>query len=170
MTVLWYAIGIYMVGIAIVLYVRPRIMFRENGMWKEFGLATEADQTICPFWMFAIVWAILSYALGNLISIFFASVALSSLSEGTSNTVTSANANTSTASTSTTNTTIPNTFMQPITQYPNAAPQFPTFAPNPPSMPKSPGYYILDPYAAPTHPRYIYYGPEPPGITPLGGQ
>lgn len=32
---------------------------------------------------------------------------------------------------------------------------------------KVPGYYILDPYATPAHPRYIYYGSEPPGITPV---
>ncbi len=170
MAVLWYAIGIYMVGIAAVLYFRPRIMFRENGMWKEFGLATEGDQTIFPFWMFALVWAILSYALGNLISIFFASVALSSLADTsavTTPTATPGTMNTAAQPTSS----VPNaSFMQPITQYPNTTPAFPTFASGPPSQARSPGYYILDPYAAPTHPRYIYYGPDPPGITPLGGQ
>ncbi len=154
MSVLWYAIGIYIVGVAIVLYIRPRTMFRENGLWREFGLATETEQTIFPFWMFAMIWAILSYALANLISIFFASVALSS---------TGTTPATSTLS-NTSNITPPNaSFLQPISGHPN----MPMAAPMAPTMnTKAPGYYILDPYASPAHPRYLYYGPEPPG----GGQ
>lgn len=153
MTVLWYAIGIYIIGAAIVLYSRPRIMFREDGMWKEFGLATETDQTIFPFWMFALLWAIISYALASLLSIFFASVALRS-APNMSNSNISPNAS----------------FLQPISSYPNMQPvqpvqPMPTAMPAP--TPKVPGYYILDPYANPVNPRYIYYGIEPPGITPV---
>jgi hypothetical protein len=105
------------------------------------------------------VWAILSYALASLLSIFFASVALRSEQP-------KANAS----------------FLQPISAHPNAYPNaYPTAHSNmhvsaPPVLPtlpatmpnmaaKTPGYYILDPYATPAHPRYIYYGPEPPGIT-----
>jgi hypothetical protein len=171
MTVLWYAIGIYMIGVAVVLYSRPRTMFREDGMWKEFGLASDTDQTIFPFWMFALIWAILSYAIASLISMFFASIALKS--ESTSIATAANNA--------------PNaSFIQPISSHPNtnvgsvvAAPPVGTFGiptamqaampPNSmPSIPNAParvpGYYILDPYANPAHPRYIYYGPEPPGV------
>jgi hypothetical protein len=160
MTVLWYAIGIYMIGVAIVLYIRPRIMFHENGIWKEFGLATEADQTIFPFWMFALVWAILSYALATLVLMFFASVTMKSAESH-----------------------VNASFMMPISSNPNIAPvptmptmsTMPTMAPvaTMPTMPMSvtntpmnsrvPGYYILDPYANPAQPRYIYYGTEPPG-------
>jgi hypothetical protein len=146
-----------MAGVGIVLYLRPRLMFLENGIWKEFGLATEADQTIFPFWMFAIVWAILSYALGSLLSMFFASVAMkSSDMPQASNTVPNAS------------------FIQPISAAnPNWSPaaqaHFATSATPTtiaPTMPtRSPGYYILDPYANPATPRYIYYGPEPPGFT-----
>jgi hypothetical protein len=159
MTVLWYAIGIYIVGVAIVLYARPQIMFREDGMWKEFGLATETNQTIFPFWMFALVWAILSYALASLMSIFFASVALRSEQPSA---LAMAKPNAS--------------FMQPISTHPNV-PMMPTLPTQSlPSMiappmtnaaTKVPGYYILDPYATPAHPRYIYYGSEPPGIPPV---
>jgi hypothetical protein len=165
MTVLWYAIGIYMIGVAIVLYLRPRTMFRENGMWKEFGLATDAEQTIFPFWMFSIIWAILSYALANLISIFFASVTLKSESASAATAATATNS----------------TFIQPISSHPNtmvaAQPVGTVGMPTAmqaampismPSMPATnarvPGYYILDPYANPAHPRYIYYGSEPPGM------
>jgi hypothetical protein len=101
---------------------------------------------------------------------FFASIALKS--ESVSATATATN---------TTN----SAFIQPISSHPNtivAAPPvgsvgtfgMPTamqaaMPPNSmPSMPNTParvpGYYILDPYANPAHPRYIYYGPEPPGV------
>jgi hypothetical protein len=101
---------------------------------------------------------------------FFASIALKS--ETTMNT-------------NTTNTTN-SAFIQPISSHPNtmvAAPPvgsvgsmgMPTAmqAAMPSMMPSAtttsvsarvPGYYILDPYANPAHPRYIYYGPEPPGM------
>jgi hypothetical protein len=164
MAVVWYAIGIYMVGVAYMLYVRPSIMFRENGMWKEFGLNTQQDsQTIFPFWMFAVVWAILSYAFASMVSMFFAAITLKSVLGDTTTAATAATAATVAA------TTAPNaSFMQPISQHP--AINMPT-----PSallqlqpqqtqqQPKVPGYYILDPYANPAQPRYIYYGTEPPG-------
>lgn len=150
MGTLWYAFGIYMAGVGIVLYLRPRLMFLENGIWKEFGLATEADQTIFPFWMFAIVWAIISYALASLLSMFFASVAMKSADvPQASNTVPNAS------------------FIQPISANPNWSPAATAhFATNvQPLAQRTPGYYILDPYANPATPRYIYYGPEPPGFT-----
>jgi hypothetical protein len=37
-------------------------MFTEDGNWKEFGLGRNRKQyTWMPFWLFAIMWAILSY-------------------------------------------------------------------------------------------------------------
>jgi hypothetical protein len=156
MTVLWYAIGIYIVGTAIVLYVRPRIMFREDGMWKEFGLATETDQTIFPFWMFALLWAIVSYALANLLSIFFASVAIRSTNTAMPATATATAANLNAS------------FIQPISSHPNGQPaSYITPTTTAATTAKVPGYYILDPYASPVNPRYIYYGMEPPGVTPV---
>lgn len=151
MGTIWYAIGIYMIGIAVVLYIRPKSMFQENGMWKEFGLSAH-QQTVFPFWMFALVWAILSYALANLVAMFFASVALRSSDAP-----------------------INHSFLQPISTHPNVQPlpaAMPAAMPMPtmpamPAMPtKAPGYYILDPYANPAQPRYLYYGTEPPGFTP----
>jgi len=40
-------------------------MFQANGAWKEFGYkrAPESRYTIFPVWLFAITWAILSYAI-----------------------------------------------------------------------------------------------------------
>ena len=39
-------------------------MFREDGRWKEFGIGRDPKNfTYLPFWLFAIIWAILSYVL-----------------------------------------------------------------------------------------------------------
>ncbi len=64
----WYAILVYIFGMAVVVYYRPAIMFKPSGTWKEFGL-TEG-YTIFPFWMFVLVWSILSYALVTMGSVF----------------------------------------------------------------------------------------------------
>jgi hypothetical protein len=63
MEIIWVAIVIYSAGLAAVLYLRPALMFNENGKWKEFGYNRDSRHTIFPFWLFAIVWAFLSYAL-----------------------------------------------------------------------------------------------------------
>ena len=39
-------------------------MFDEHGNWKEFGFS-EANHTWFPFWLFCILWGVLSYFLVN---------------------------------------------------------------------------------------------------------
>ena len=79
MAVLWLAFSIYIVGIATVLVIRPSIMFHSNGAsWKEFGLSSNGSHTVFPFWMFAIVWSLISYALATLGMMFVATVTLRS--------------------------------------------------------------------------------------------
>jgi hypothetical protein len=70
MEVLWLAILLYSVGLAIILQLRPAIMFHENGTWKEFGYqrSAESRHTIFPFWLFAVVWAFVSYAVASAIT------------------------------------------------------------------------------------------------------
>lgn len=63
MEILWLAIVFYSIGLGIVLHLRPSLMFNENGTWKEFGYQRDSRYTIFPFWLFAIGWAIVSYAL-----------------------------------------------------------------------------------------------------------
>jgi hypothetical protein len=65
MEILWLAILFYSIGLGAVLHFRPALMFAENGTWKEFGYhrTTSTRYTLFPFWLFAIVWAIVSYAL-----------------------------------------------------------------------------------------------------------
>jgi len=55
---------LYLTGIAIVLMIKPDIMFREDGSWKEFGIGRDPKHfTYIPFWLFTIVWALLSYVI-----------------------------------------------------------------------------------------------------------
>jgi len=55
---------LYLTGIAVVLVLKPQYMFREDGRWKEFGIGRDPKNfTYIPFWLFAIIWAILSYVL-----------------------------------------------------------------------------------------------------------
>ena len=43
-------------------------MFNSNGDWKEFGIGRNpATHTIIPVWLFAVLWALLSYLLVSLI-------------------------------------------------------------------------------------------------------
>lgn len=60
---LWLAIAIYSVGLAVIIWLRPALMFNENGTWKEFGYQRSSRHTLFPVWLFAIAWAFVSYAL-----------------------------------------------------------------------------------------------------------
>lgn len=53
---------LYLIGISIVLMLKPELMFSANGKWKEFGIGRSKDKyTWLPFWLFAVMWAIISY-------------------------------------------------------------------------------------------------------------
>ena len=55
---------LYLAGVALVLTLRPALMFTEQGVWKEFGIGkNEETHTWMPFWLFCILWSILSYLL-----------------------------------------------------------------------------------------------------------
>jgi hypothetical protein len=68
MSVLYLALAIYIVGVALVLYLRPSVMFHpDNGTWKEFGLGRNPNNyTWCPFWLFCIFWALVSYIISTI--------------------------------------------------------------------------------------------------------
>ena len=58
---------IYLTGIAVILVIKPQYMFREDGRWKEFGIGRDPENfTHVPFWLFAIIWAIISYVMVTL--------------------------------------------------------------------------------------------------------
>jgi len=55
---------LYLTGIAVVLVLKPQYMFREDGRWKEFGIGRDPKNfTYIPFWLFSIIWAMISYVL-----------------------------------------------------------------------------------------------------------
>jgi hypothetical protein len=69
MSLLIYAGLLYLLGISIVLMIKPTLMFSEKGIWKEFGIGRpSATYTWLPFWLFSMIWAILSYLLVLLIA------------------------------------------------------------------------------------------------------
>jgi hypothetical protein len=62
MQLLLYAGVVYLAGIAAVLLTQPQMMFRDDGTWKEFGVGRDPRHyTWLPIWLFAILWAMLSY-------------------------------------------------------------------------------------------------------------
>jgi hypothetical protein len=64
MKTLLFSMVFYLLGIAGVLFFRPRLMFHRDGRWKEFDLE---EGTLFPFWLFCIVWAIVSYLIARLL-------------------------------------------------------------------------------------------------------
>ena len=53
---------VYLIGVGVVLMIRPSYMFTPDGDWKEFGIGQNEDRyTPFPFWLFCLVWAIVSY-------------------------------------------------------------------------------------------------------------
>jgi hypothetical protein len=145
MSVLWFALGIYIVGIAIVLFIRPSSMFSAAG-WKEFGLANTANYSVFPFWMFAIVWAVVSYAVASLFTLTVASSVI-----GSDEMNMNSNINL-------------NTIATPVSKVTPAPPA--AVAPSPSPSTTLPGYYILE-QTAKGPAKYVYYGPTPPTIENL---
>lgn len=172
MSVLYLALAIYIVGVAIVLYLRPSVMFNpDSGTWKEFGLDTSHRNTVFPFWMFTIVWAFLSYAIASIGNVFIANVVLQS-TPGESSFM---------------DMDVGESVMKPISEIryteparqvvhtesqlaPRVrAPRMPKVAPSIPApvftpMPEPaqlPGYYIVEPQPSGV-PKFIYFGHEPP--------
>lgn len=129
------AVLLYLVGVGVILYIRPTSMFRPGGVWREFGLSDSEHHTLFPFWMFALVWAILSYAIATCVILLSGSVAAPP-SDGIE------------------------IFSEPVIEPVSSVAS--SVAPVPPT-PTQPGYYILNPDRINSNgANYIYYGSEPP--------
>ena len=62
MKLLLYSGVLYLAGVATLLLLQPTLVFREDGSWKEFGVGRDpAHYTWIPLWLFAILWAMMSY-------------------------------------------------------------------------------------------------------------
>jgi hypothetical protein len=132
MNVLWFAFGIYILGIAIVLILRPSLMFHtETGTWKEFGVGRSiGNYTIFPIWMFVFLWAIVSYALASFISIFLSGLAMQSMNKNVSTTSNNLIKPISAAAAATT----PGYYVLESPPIPTANPKYVYYGPNPPSI------------------------------------
>ena len=159
MSVLYLALAIYIVGVAVVLYIRPSTMFHpDHGTWKEFGLDSSHRNTVFPFWMFTIVWAFLSYTFASLGNVFVANVVLNSTPEGHIATPISELRYTEVAPGS-----------QVVHTEASLTPSVSRVrAPRVPKIPapvapveQLPGYYIVEPQPSGI-PKFVYFGHQPP--------
>ena len=115
----------------------------ETGAWKEFGL--DSGRSIMPFWMFALLWAIISYVSATLISVYLSGLALQNVPAD----VIEANIS---------------AVIKPVSKSP--PPVLPTSVLESAKAPPSatlPGYYVLETPKSGT-PKYIYFGSEPPSV------
>lgn len=138
---------IYLLGISIVLFFRPAIMFNDKGEWKEFGIGRDQSHfTPFPFWMFVFLWAISSYIIARLI---FKLVDIF-------------NTNATTVSINT-NSNKRNIRKNSIIESPQEELFTDNISPSTDRKELIPGYYILNTTSLKRgSPKYIYYGKKPP--------
>lgn len=62
---LFLAAGVlYLIGVGILLAIKPTLMFSPDGGWKEFSIGKDSSHgTPFPFWLFCLIWGILSYGI-----------------------------------------------------------------------------------------------------------
>ena len=65
MRVLLLSSFLYLLGVVLVLYFKPLLMFDKDGIWKEFGFSDSKKHSWFAFWLFCIVWAMLSFCIIN---------------------------------------------------------------------------------------------------------
>lgn len=150
MTLLIFSGLLYLIGISVILVWKPDVMFAKDGSWKEFGLGRNKEHyTWLPFWMFAIMWAILSYILVLTVA---SATGLAGVNAKTE--VEVVNEVIEPENVSLKGMKTPTSVMEDIKKRPSA-----------PSDMKS-GYYILDVNETMKKgiPKYIYLGPEAPNL------
>uniref|UniRef100_A0A6C0IA09 Uncharacterized protein n=1 Tax=viral metagenome TaxID=1070528 RepID=A0A6C0IA09_9ZZZZ len=142
MKILLYSGLLYLAGVAIVLILQPSLMFTEQGVWKEFGIGRNpTTHTWLPFWLFVIIWALLSYIIMLLLA---SSLGLPGVVEEPL---------------------LPQLPQPEVQPQPNLSYHNFTTKPKGKANTLIPGYYILNREVteATGSPKYIYLGPEPPG-------
>ena len=163
MEVLWFAIVIYSVGLAVILHFRPALMFNDDGTWKEFGYQRSSRHTLLPFWLFVIAWAFVSYVAATSLTWMFFSTATGLSTAATLSY--SAERESESESESDDDMTPASTI--PLSSSPGWPPRRGPGRPRKTESATKPvqsGYYVREDTASEggLH-RYIYYGPEAPG-------
>lgn len=149
MTLLIYSGLLYLIGISVVLILKPELMFAKDGSWKEFGLGRSKHKyTWMPFWLFAISWAILSYVIVLVIA---SATGLGGVSNNIDIPVQTNSIEPENVSMKAMSPVLPD----------NMPRKRPTT-----SNDMKPGYYILDTNETMKRgvPKYIYLGPEAPNL------
>jgi hypothetical protein len=137
-------------GISIVLILKPELMFAKDGTWKEFGLGRNKHKyTWMPFWLFAIMWSIVSYIIILVLASIFEIAGVKNKTEITVPTEVIEPENLSMKA------------MTPVAASLNPLKKRPSA-----SNEMKPGYYILDTNETMKRgvPKYIYLGPEAPNL------
>lgn len=150
MRVLLLSAILYLTGVALVLFLRPKLMFHSDGRWKEFGTGS-VDHTIFPFWLFCVVWGVLSYLITGLF-----------VDEPGLSTVAAASTLAVKPSIALQETEPPEDLIMPLPPKTKGRNHNSIAAASAEGNMK-PGYYVLDPKGSGVDgvPRYIYIGPEP---------
>jgi hypothetical protein len=154
MTLLIYAGLLYLIGISIILILKPDLMFGKDGSWKEFGLGrSKHKHTWLPFWLFAISWAIISYIIVLIIA---SATGLGGVSNNIDVPVQNNPIEPENISMKSVQGSFNNTSKKQLTS----------------SNDMKPGYYILDTNETMKKgiPKYIYLGPESPNLVYSTGE
>jgi hypothetical protein len=167
MKLLLYSGLLYLTGVAIVMVLRPALMFRPDGTWKEFGVGRNpAYYTWLPFWLFAIIWAILSYLLVLLLAGANVLPGINATSNvpGTTPSNNGSSGNISSAPISS-----PLEAINEVIDLDEASPAIMKKVVRTVNEMK-PGYYILNAEETARRgvPKYTYLGPEPPRLVYSG--
>ena len=131
---------IYLMGVGVILMIRPSYMFAPGGDWKEFGIGEREDRyTPFPFWLFCLVWAVVCY---------FSVLFVMSFSRGDAVNVNNV-----------ANVKATNNRRSRVTDSPEGPSEF---VEEPQVLPK--GYYVLNKKATKLSgvPKYVYLGEEEP--------
>jgi hypothetical protein len=155
MTLLIYSGLLYLIGISVVLILKPELMFAKDGSWKEFGLGRNKHKyTWMPFWLFAISWAIVSYVIVLVIA---SATGLGGVSNNIDVPVQNNSIEPENVSMKSMSPVLPD----------NMSRKRPTSMND-----MKPGYYILDTNETMKRgiPKYIYLGPEAPNLVYSTGE
>lgn len=154
MRVLLLSAILYLTGVALVLFLRPKLMFHPDGRWKEFGTGT-ADHTIFPFWLFCVLWGVLSYLITSL----FVSEPISGAGISAPAAVA---ATVASQQLSLRETEPPEDLVMPLPPKTRGR-NYESVAAEAAEGNMKPGYYVLDPKGSGIDgiPKYIYIGAEP---------
>jgi len=149
MSLLIYAGLLYLTGISAILILKPELMFAKDGSWKEFGLGRNKQKyTWMPFWLFAILWSIISYII---ILVIASNTGLGGVSNNIDVPVQNNSFEPENVSMKAMSPVLPNNMSR---KKPSSSNEM------------KPGYYILDTNETVKRgvPKYIFLGPEAPNL------